>query len=125
MQGSQLTIYVANQTHRVHHLPIVEWILDEARQADIPGATVVPVAEGIDTQGRYHAARFFELAEQSVAIALIADDACIDALLGKLAGAGVRLFYTRAPIEYDSLGENASDDRSADQGENANKRGSA
>ncbi|CAG9232114.1 conserved hypothetical protein [Paraburkholderia tropica] len=104
MQGSQLTIYIANQNHRVHHRPIADWILDEAHQAGIAGATVVAVAEGVDTQGRYHAARFFELAEQSVAITVIAEDARIDALLERLAGGGARLFYTRAPIEFASLG---------------------
>ena len=107
MLGSQLTIYAANQSHRVRHLSVVDWILEEARNADIHGATVVEVAEGVDHKGKYHAARFFELAEQSVAVTLIAGDSQIDGLLEKLNGGGVPLFYTRARIEYAALGAKA------------------
>lgn len=104
MKGSQLTVYSANQSHRVKHLTIVEWILDEAHHTGIQGATVVDVAEGVDAMGRYHAARFFELVDQPVAVVLIGRDDQVDALLAKLRESGIRLFYTRAPIEYDSLG---------------------
>lgn len=108
MQGSQLTIYAANQGHRVRHLSVVDWILEEARHAGIQGATVVEVAEGVDAKGKYHAARFFELAEQSVAVTLIAENAQIDGLLEKLNAGGVRLFYTRSRIEYDTLGSSGA-----------------
>ncbi|HKT99075.1 MAG TPA: DUF190 domain-containing protein [Paraburkholderia sp.] len=104
MRGSQLTVYVANQNHYVRHMPVVEWILDEAKHAGIQGATVVEIAEGIDANGKYHAARFFELAEQSAAVMVVAGDDPIEQLLAKLREGGIRLFYTRAPIEYDTLG---------------------
>lgn len=104
MTGSQLTIYATDQRQRIRHMSIVEWILDEARGAGIQGVTVVEVAESVDVKGKYHAARFFELAEQSVAVTIIAVDADIDALLAKLDGGSVRLFYTRAPVEYGTLG---------------------
>ncbi|RKT13750.1 PII-like signaling protein [Paraburkholderia sp. RAU2J] len=104
MTGSQLTIYATDQRQRIRHMSIVEWILDEARRVGIQGATVVEVAESVDAKGKYHAARFFELAEQSVAVTIIAADAYIDALLAKLDDGGVRLFYTRAPVEYNALG---------------------
>jgi len=104
MRGSQLTVYVTSQSQRVRHVPVVEWMLDEAKHAGIQGATVVDVAESVDVKGRYHAARFFELAEQSVAVSVIAGDDQIDRLLAALNEGGVRLFYTRAPIEYDTLG---------------------
>ena len=104
MKGSQLTLYAANQSHRVKRMTVVEWLLDEAKQAGIVGATVIEITEGVDANGKYHAARFFELADQLVAVTLMADDARLDALLARLRDGGVRLFYTRAPIEYDMLG---------------------
>lgn len=104
MKGSQLTLYAANQSHRVKHLTVVEWLLDEARQAGIIGATVVEIAEGVDAKGKYHAARFFELVDQPVAVTLIAEDEQIDAMLGRVREGGIRLFYTRAPIDFDTLG---------------------
>jgi len=104
MKGSQLTLYAANQSHRVKRLTVVEWLLDEARQAGIVGATVVEIAEGVDAKGKYHAARFFELVDQPVAVTLIAADEQIDAMLARIREGGIRLFYTRAPIEFDTLG---------------------
>jgi PII-like signaling protein len=109
MKGSQLTVYAANQSHHVRHMTVVDWILDEAKQAGIRGATVMDVAEGVDAKGRYHAARFFELADQPIAVTVIAGDEQIDSLLAQLRGSGIRLFYTRAPIEYETLGTNGGD----------------
>jgi PII-like signaling protein len=104
MKGSQLTVYAANQSHRVKHMSVVDWILDESKRAGIQGATVVEIAEGVDAKGKYHAARFFELDDQPVCVTVIAADPQIDALLAQLRGGGIRLFYTRGPIEYDTLG---------------------
>ena len=104
MKGSQLTLYAANQSHRVKHMTVVEWLLHEAKEAGIVGATVVEVAEGVDAKGRYHAARFFELTDQPVAVTLIGEDERIDGMLARLRAGGIRLFYTRTPIEYETLG---------------------
>lgn len=71
-KGSQITLYAANQSHRKLHKTVVEWVLDEIAKVDIHGATVTDVSEGIDAHGRYHAARFFELIDQPVAITVIA-----------------------------------------------------
>jgi PII-like signaling protein len=105
MKGSQLTVYAATQGHRLRHLTVVDWVLEETRKAGIVGATVVEVTEFIDVLGKYHAARFFELADQPVVVTVVAEDARIDALLANLRQGGANLFYTRAPIEYEVLGE--------------------
>lgn len=104
MKGSQLTVYAANQSHHVKHMTVVDWLLEEAKQVGIVGATVVEVSEGVDARGKYHAARFFELTDQPVVVTLIAEDSRIDTMLDRLRDGGLRLFYTRAPIEYDTLG---------------------
>ncbi|WP_260858674.1 hypothetical protein [Paraburkholderia sp. BCC1885] len=53
---------------------------------------VVAVAEGIDTQGGYHAIRFLEQDEQSVASTVAGAAGEIDALLDIVRWADVRLF---------------------------------
>jgi PII-like signaling protein len=105
MKGSQLTVYAATQGHRKHRLTVVDWVLEEVKAAGIVGATVVDVAETIDMHGKYHAARFFELADQPVAVTVVAEDVRIDALLDRLRQGGASLFYTRGLIEYEVLGE--------------------
>jgi PII-like signaling protein len=104
MKGSQLTVFADNQSHRKGHKTVVEWILDQTTQAGIEGATVIEVSERIDVHGKYHAARFFELVDQPVVVTVASDDSHIDALLDQLRHGGVRLFYTRCPVEYDVLG---------------------
>jgi PII-like signaling protein len=104
MKGSQLTVFAANQSHRKNHMTLVDWILDEAKKAGIHGASVIEVTEAIDPAGKYHAARFFELVDQPVAVTLVDTDANVDTLLDSLKQGGVRLFYTRCPVEYEALG---------------------
>ncbi|WP_341316596.1 DUF190 domain-containing protein [Paraburkholderia sp. IMGN_8] len=104
MKGSHLTVFAANQSHRKNHMSVADWIVDEAKKAGIQGATVIEAAEAIDARGKYHAARFFELVDQPVAVMIAADDAHIDALLGSLKRGGIQLFYTRCPVEYEMLG---------------------
>jgi PII-like signaling protein len=105
MKGSQLTVYAATQGHRMHHLTVVDWILEETRKIGIVGATVVEVTESIDMLGKYHAARFFELADQPLAVTIVAEDTRIEALLANLRQGRANLFYTRASTEYELLGE--------------------
>jgi len=107
MKGSQLSVFAANQSHRKHHMTVVEWILDQTRQVGIKGATVIEASESVGAHGKYHAARFFELVDQPVIVTVAADDSLIDALLENLRNGGIRLFYTRAPIEYEVLGTGA------------------
>jgi PII-like signaling protein len=109
MKGSQLTVFADNQSHRKGHKTIVEWILDQTKLAGIEGATVIEVSESIDVHGKYHAARFFELVDQPVVVMVVSDDSRIDALLAHLRQGGVRLFYTRCPVEYEVLGKSEAE----------------
>ncbi len=104
-KGSQLTLYAATQSHRKLHKTVVEWVLEEIAKVGIHGATVTEVSEGIDAHGKYHAARFFELVDQPVAVMVAGPDAQIDTLLANLNAGGVRLFFTRCPVEFEVLGE--------------------
>ena len=103
MQGSQLTVFAARTGPRKHHRTTVDWILDEARQAGIHGATVIEISECVDVHGKYHAARFLELADQPRVVTLAGENACVDALLDRLRHGGVPLFYTRCAVEYEFL----------------------
>jgi len=102
--GSQLTLY-ANRGQRKGGRTVIEWILDTAKEAGVHGATVVESSEGVDSRGRFHAARFFELVDEPAVVVVVADDAAIDTLIAKLGEGGVKLFYTRAPIEFGHLGD--------------------
>lgn len=102
--GSQLTLY-ANLNQRRGSRTVVEWILDTAKEAGVRGATVVEGSEGVDTQGHVHAARFFELADEPAVVVVVGENAAIDTLIAKLGEGGVKLFYTRSPVEFGHLGD--------------------
>jgi PII-like signaling protein len=104
-QGSQLTLYATRQRHRGLHKTVAAWVLEEIGNVGIHGATVTEVSEGTDAFGRYHSGRFYELADQPVAVTVIAADAHIDTLLDHLKAGGVPLFFVRCPVEFDVLGE--------------------
>lgn len=106
MKGSQLTVFADNQSHRKNRMTVVEWILSQSSRAGIEGATVIEAGERIDAHGKYHAEGFVELVDQPVLVTVASDDRRIDALLDNLRHGGVRLFYTRCPVEFDMLGAN-------------------
>jgi len=103
-QGSQLTLY-ASRSQKKGHQPVVDWILDAAKAAGAHGATVMEGSEGVDVHGRLHAARFFELADEPAVVVIVADDPSIDALLAMLGQGGVKLFYTRTPLQFGHIGD--------------------
>ncbi|CAB3746626.1 DUF190 domain-containing protein [Paraburkholderia solisilvae] len=100
MKGSQLTVYADSRCVRTNHMTVVQWVLDETAKAGIQGATVIEASESIDRHGKYHAARFFELVDQPVAITVAADESRIDTLLERLRQCEITLFYTRSPVEF-------------------------
>jgi PII-like signaling protein len=103
-QGSQITVF-ASRNERKGHQQVADWILKIASNLGIRGATIIDASEGVDSHGGMHAARFLELTDQPVAVVIVAEDERITALLAELGKGGVRLFYTRMPIEFGFLGE--------------------
>lgn len=104
MQGFQLTFYT-EQDKRHDGRPLTAWLVEEARRLGIGGATVIAASEGFGHHRKLHAARFFELGDQPVEVTMAVTGAEADAFMTRLREAGVRLFYTRAPVEFGMTGE--------------------
>src|SRR5260370_15953267 len=64
---------------------LVDWILEHTTRAGIVGATVFLATKAIDQHRKYHAARFVELADKTMALTGAAHDANTDALIANLA----------------------------------------
>src|SRR5579871_4271968 len=69
MNGYQLTFYTEQNRRHGHHT-VTEWLLHEAKQLGIHGATVINCAEGTGHAGAHHAAHALRLADQPVQIIL-------------------------------------------------------
>jgi PII-like signaling protein len=104
MNGFLLTFYT-EQNKRHGHKTICEWLLHEAKELGIHGATVISGSEGVGHAGAHHAAHMLKLTDQPVQIIIAATDDEAQRLLDVVKAAHVHVFYTRAPVEYGLLGE--------------------
>ena len=104
MRGWQLTFYT--QQGRSHGTrSIAEWLVAEAKALGISGATMSAAQGGYGRDGRLHWANFFELAEQPLEVSLALSDEAAERLFARIAAEGLRIFYTKVPVEFGITGE--------------------
>jgi PII-like signaling protein len=106
MQGFQLEFFVEQNT-RHKHQALYEWLLETARARGIRGATVFMGAMGFGQHRRVHAAHFFELADQPVAVTMVVTGPEAEQLFALLRAENVHVFYVKIPVEFGTLGEAA------------------
>lgn len=103
MSGYQLTFYT-EQNRRHGHRTVCEWLLHEAGQLGIHGATVIHCAQGTGHAGAHHAAHALKLADQPVQVILAVTEDEAQRMLDAVREAQVHVFYTRSPVEFGVLG---------------------
>lgn len=104
MNGYQITFFT-QQDHMHAGQPVGEWLIQLAREMNLPGATLLAGAEGFGQHRRIHSARFFELAGQPQEVQIAASVADTERLFARLAAERVKLFYVRTPVEFGTLGD--------------------
>jgi PII-like signaling protein len=107
MNGYQLTFYT-EQNRKHGNQTVCEWLLHEAHELGIRGATVIQCAQGVGHAGDRHAAHALRLADQPQQIILATTDDEANRLLDIVRAANVHLFYVRAPVEFGWLGVDES-----------------
>ena len=104
MNGFLLSFYTAqNRTYQGQMMS--EWLLAVAKQMNLRGATVLAGMEGVDHQGLFHSASFFELADRPVQIQFAVSNQQATELLDYLNDKEISLFYVKTPIEYGLVGQ--------------------
>lgn len=103
-QGFQLTFF-ARQDQRHHGKPVGEWILERARAMGIGGATLVAGNEGFGHRRLLHRAHLLDLREQPVEVILAVTPEEADRVLALLRQERIRVFYSKTPVEFGTLGE--------------------
>ena len=108
MNGFLLSFYTAqNRTYQGQ--PMSEWLLAVAKQMNLRGATVLAGMEGIDHQGLFHSASFFELADRPVQLQFALSNQQATELLNYLNDKEISLFYVKTPIEFGVVGQAKTD----------------
>jgi PII-like signaling protein len=106
VKGYQLS-FLTEQSRRIEHLPVKDWLMQLAKELGISGCTVFSGAESFGADGRRHSAGFFELADQPIEVVMAVTETQADQLFSRLDAVGTRLFYIKTPIEYGEVGGEA------------------
>lgn len=104
MQGYQLTFFT--QQDRKHHLnPLAHWLLEEARNIGISGATVIPAAEGFGHDRILRSTHLFDLTDRPIEVTMAVSEADADLMFARLKEEGINVFYVKTRIEYGMTGD--------------------
>lgn len=104
MNGYQITFFT-QQDRRHRNQSLAHWLLEEARQIGISGATLIAGAEGFGHDRKIRSSGFFELADQPIEVTMAVSGAEGDRLFARLQEEGVNVFYTKIPIEFGMTGD--------------------
>ena len=103
MNGYQVC-FLTVQAHRHKGKPVADWLMQVAKEMGLRGGTVIAASEGFGAHGRLHAAHFFELTDQPVEVVMVATEEEADRLFARIREEGVKVFYTKTPVEFGALG---------------------
>jgi len=99
MQGYFITFFT--QQNRSHEgVPVAKWIIDQARQLGVGGATLFSGTEGFGHDGRSHSGNLFDLEDTPVQVAMALSSLDCDRLMERLRVSGLRVFFTKSRIEF-------------------------
>ena len=103
MHGFRLSFFTQQgRTHGI--LSIAEWLLKEAKELGIKGATVNAAQGGFGRDGKYHSARFFELGEQPMEVQMAVTTEECERLFAKIEKEKLEIFFMKMPIEFGTTG---------------------
>jgi len=103
VNGFQLTFFT-QQDHRHRGKALAHWLVEEARAMGIGGATLIAASEGFGHHRRLHHAHLSHFADQpqEVVMAVTVEEA--DRLFARLAAEKIKVFYSKTPVEFGTLG---------------------
>ena len=103
MNGFKLSFFTQQgRSHGV--LSISDWLLNEAKELGIKGATVNVAQSGYGRDGVYHSAHFFEVGEQPLEIQMAVKVEECERLFSKIEEEKMQIFYMKIPIEFGITG---------------------
>jgi PII-like signaling protein len=104
MHGFQLTFFT--QQDRNHKgKSLAKWLLEEARNVGIGGATLIAASEGFGHDRKLRSVNFFELTEQPLEVTMAVSEGDAERLFARIKEAGINVFYVKTPIEFGMTAE--------------------
>lgn len=106
MQGYQL-IFCTYQGMKHGNLTVADWLLDQAKELGVAGATINASQSGYGSDGKFHSAHFFELAEQPLEVMMVVTNEKSKQLFAIIEEAGLEIFYSKVAVEYGTTGSSS------------------
>ncbi|WP_024871353.1 DUF190 domain-containing protein [Tolumonas lignilytica] len=104
MQGFKLTFFT-QQDRSVHGQSLALWLIQQAKEIGIRGATLTAATEGFGHDKKLHSTHFFELTEQPLQITMAVTAEEAEQMFALLNKENINIFYTQAAIEFGMSGE--------------------
>ena len=104
MQSFKLTFFT-QQDRTVHGQSLALWLIQQAKEIGIRGATLSAATEGFGHDKKLHSAHFFELAEQPLQVTMAVTEEEAGQVFALLKQENINIFYTQAAIEFGMSGE--------------------
>ncbi|WP_295629272.1 DUF190 domain-containing protein [uncultured Nitrosomonas sp.] len=104
MIGYQLTFFT-QQDRKHDHMPLGEWLVQEARKLGIGGVTLIVATEGFGHDRKLHSAHFFELTDQPIEVTMAVDELEAERMFAHLKHESINVFYVKTPIEFGMTGK--------------------
>jgi PII-like signaling protein len=103
--SDELCIIMVNESDRIHHKPVVDFIIREALHAKLRGATAFRAIDGFGAHLRIHHATLLSMTDDEGVAILIADSSeRLEAFLAQLGAAGVQAATVRVAATIGHLG---------------------
>lgn len=80
-------------------LPLANWIIEQAKDIGVRGATLLAAKEGFGHDGRFHSDNYFDQEDQPQQVTMALTEAECKSMLARIADNGLRVFYTKAEVE--------------------------
>lgn len=104
MKGYQLTFFT-QQGRMVEKVPLADWLILQASELEIHGATVTTGVQGVGHDGKAHTTNLFDISDQPVQITFIVDEQQAARLVERLDGSGAEdVFFVRSIVEFGRVG---------------------
>jgi hypothetical protein len=99
MHGYLVTFFT-QQNRSYAGVPVARWLIEQARELGIGGATLFSGQEGFGHDGRFHSGDIFDLEDPPLQVAMALSSSENDTLMARIEAANIRIFYTKAQIEF-------------------------
>ena len=104
MEGYLVTFFT-QENREYNKTSLANWIIEEAKNIGVRGATLFSGQEGFGHDGRFHSGNYFDLEDrpQQVVLALTYDEC--DRLFQGIKENKLRMLYTKVRAEFGYTGE--------------------